>query len=326
VAVRYATTITLTLLVFWARLYWGAGANKYPFLIFIPVIFACGAFLNRGNGFLASALSAALCAFFLMPPAGSLLVSDTEDRLTLILFLGIGFGISFVVEALHVGLAELAAEHERTRTAVQDRQLLLEELSHRTRNDFANVVTLLSLQARTSNPDVRDALTAAADRVQTIARVHRRLELRNNRVVVDTKSYIGELCADLRLSQFSTRPIAIECNAESHSLSLEKAVPLGLIVNESITNAAKHAFPENRQGIIKVGFIRMAGIYKLTIADNGTGSGNGRPKRPDALGNRLMQLLAGQLDSTLNVENGAGGTTVTVSIMVKTAKPEEPKK
>src|SRR5690606_23449864 len=101
-----------------------------------------------------------------------------------------------------------------------------------------------NLQSRSAEEDTREALVSAADRVQTIARVHRRLELHGERVVVDTKSYISELCADLRLSRLAMRPIALECDAERHSISLEKAVPLGLIINESITNAAKHAFPD----------------------------------------------------------------------------------
>jgi two-component sensor histidine kinase len=160
-------------------------------------------------------------------------------------------------------------------------------------------------------------LASAAERVQTIARVHRRLELRHARVVVDSKSYIEELCADLRVSRLAMRPIAIECRAESHPLRLEKAVPLGLIINESVTNATKHAFPGERSGIINVSFERMGDVYKLTVADNGIGrnetSGDG------GLGNRLMQMLAAQLGSHVDVKALNPGTAVVVSIVVKTA-------
>jgi two-component sensor histidine kinase len=196
--------------------------------------------------------------------------------------------------------------------------MLLEELSHRTRNDFANVITLLNLQARSAEGSARESLVSAADRVQTIARVHRRLELRDGRVVVDTRSYIGELCADLRLSRLATRPIAIECAAESHSISLEKAVPLGLIINESITNAAKHAFPDQRQGIIKVLFERLGDNYRLTVADNGVGHRSSGHE--SGIGNRLMQMLAAQLGSKVAVEPLTPGTAVVVTIAVKTVK------
>ena len=199
---------------------------RYPFLVFIPVILGSGALLDRGNGFLATGLSTGLVDYYNLPPLYSMAVASGQDQAALALFFFIGVFISLVVEALHVGLVDLAIEHEKARAAVEDRELLLDELAHRTRNDFANVVTLLNLQSRSAGDDAREALVAAADRVQTIARVHRRLELRGDHVGVDTKSYINE-CADLRLSRLAMRPVAIECNAESHSISLEKRCRLG---------------------------------------------------------------------------------------------------
>lgn len=302
----------------WGLLSFGQGNPSYPFLAFIPVILICGMFLNRGNGLLATILGAAFCAYYLLPPKGEIFIAAMEDQLGLVLFVLIGIAITALVELLHTGLVELCVEHERARKALADRGLLLEELSHRTRNDFANVVTLLRLQSRSASDEVRDALMAAADRVQTIARVHRRLDLRGDRVVVDTKSYIDELCADLRLSLFAIRPIAIEHHADSHTLSLDKAVPLGLIINESVTNAAKHAFPDDHAGLVLVSFIRIGDIYRLTIADNGVGLVT--PTREGALGTRLMQMLAGQLDSRVEVEQRNPGLAVVVSIAVKTQR------
>ena len=320
VAVRYAITTTLVLAIVWAKVTWSGGElQRDPFLIFIPVILGSGALLDRGNGFLATGLSTALVDYYMLPPIRSMAVTSGQDQAALALFFFTGVLISLVVEALHVGLVELATEHENARTAIKDRELLLDELAHRTRNDFANVVTLLNLQSRSAGEDAREALVAAADRVQTIARVHRRLELRGDHVVVDTKSYITELCADLRLSRLAMRPVAIECNAESHSISLEKAVPLGLIINESITNAAKHAFPDDRQGIIKVSFQRAGNVYKLSVADNGVGQ-IGQQARDGGLGNRLMQMLAAQLDSKVEIEPRTPGTAVIVTIVVKTAR------
>lgn len=318
VSVRYLITIATVSIVMWAWMQTDAHAQRYPFLIFIPVIFACGAFLDRGNGFLATILSAGMSDYYMLPTLGSLTVANGDDQIALALFIVVGFMIAAVVEALHVGLVDLAIEHERTQVAVRDRELLLEELSHRTRNDLANVITLLNLQARSVDGAAREALVSAADRVQTIARVHRRLEIFNNKVVVDTKSYIGELCSDLRLSRLASRPIALECDAESHAISLEKAVPLGLIVNESITNAAKHAFPDQRQGIISVRFVRDDNVYKLTVEDDGVG--NATAAHDGGIGSRLMQMLAAQLGSNVTIEPRMPGTAVVVTIAVRTAK------
>lgn len=316
VLLRYA--ITAVLVATTTGLLIGLGGvtgDRYPFLMFVPVVFICGMLFDRGNGFFATMLSAVACAFYFLSPSHSLDIWNVGDRGAFAVFIVIGFAISVVVEALHAGLVALATERESAQQAVKDRDLLLNELAHRTRNDFANVVTLLNLQARSADAGAREALVSAAERVQTIARVHRRLDLRNERVVVDTKSYIGELCADLRLSRLAMRPIAIECEVESHSISLEKAVPLGLIINESVTNAAKHAFPDQRQGKIIINFRRDGDNYRLVVADNGVGNGG---VSSGGIGNRLMGMLAAQLNSKLSLEPRSPGMAVVVVIPVMT--------
>lgn len=315
---RYAITVLLVALTVLVQLALdGSTVDRYPFLTFIPVVFVCGMLFDRGNGFLATILSAMACVFFFLSPHHSLDILQGRDQGGLVLFVVIGFAISSVVEALHSGLVALATEKEVARDTVRDRDLLLNELAHRTRNDFANVVTLLNLQSRSANSEAREALASAAERVQTIARVHRRLELHNDRVVVDTRAYIDELCADLRLSRLAMRPIALDCEVESHSISLEKAVPLGLIINESVTNASKHAFPEQRQGHITVHFQRVGLQYRLTIADNGVGS---ETVTNGGIGNRLMGMLAAQLNGDLSFEPMSPGMAVVVVIPVKTEK------
>lgn len=315
---RYAITVAMVAATVLLQLGLGGGLGiRSPFLAFIPAIFIGAALLDSGNGFFATILSALACIYFFIEPAHTFAVYDLHDEADVVLFLIIGFAISWVLEALHVGLVALTAERELATTTVRDRSLLLDELAHRTRNDFASVVTLLNLQSRSANEEAREALTAAAERVQTIARVHRRLELRHDRVVVDTKSYIAELCSDLRLSRLALRPIALDCEVESHSISLEKAVPLGLIINESVTNAAKHAFPDQRQGQINVTFRRESQTYRLLIADNGVGDGN---VSNGGIGNRLMGMLAAQLGAKLEVEPQSPGMAVVVDIPVKTER------
>lgn len=318
VAFRYLITICAVFAVMWVWTRISHDTHGYPYLIFFPVIFACGALLDRGNGFLATILSAAVVDYFMQPPLRSLTITAGDDQIALALFIIVGFVISFVVEALHIGLVDLSIEHQRVQAAVRDREVLLEELSHRTRNDLANVITLLNMQARSLDGAAHDALVSAADRVQAIARVHRRFQIHNHRVVVDTKSYICELCDDLRLSRLASRPIALQCDAESHLISIEKAVPLGLILNESVTNATKHAFPDERAGVIGVRFVRTDDTYTLTVADNGVGTAAAVSQR--GTGSRLIQMLAAQLESKIATEPRTPGTAIVVTIPVKTAK------
>ncbi len=163
VALRYVMTAVLVALTVWAQMTWSSeAADRYPFLIFIPAIFVAGALLDRGNGFFATVLSAIACAYYFLDPRYSLSVANSGDQAALALFVLIGFAISAVVEALHVGLVELAVERETAHAALKDRDLLLNELSHRTRNDFANVVTLLNLQSRSANDEAKEALASAA--------------------------------------------------------------------------------------------------------------------------------------------------------------------
>ena len=91
-AARYAITTGIVAMVGLLSLKWGHSDQRYPFLIFFPVIFACGVLLDRGNGFLATGLSALFCGYFLLPPFGSSSVGINADQFALALFLLIGFG------------------------------------------------------------------------------------------------------------------------------------------------------------------------------------------------------------------------------------------
>lgn len=283
-----------------------------PFLLFFPAIVLCAVLLNRGSGYVATVTAALYCAIFLLPSNGELASRDTA---ALIIFILVGLGIAALVEKLRERLLELREAEERASVLAMERQLLVDELAHRTRNDFTNVVTLLNLQAAASEDSARDAFKAVADRVRTIARVHRRLHVTDKRVVVDSREFLLELCDDLRFFRVAERPIQIQIAVESHMISLEKAVPLGLIVNELVTNATKHAFPDDRTGKILVSFKRNGGFYELCVEDDGVGISGSKP----GLGTRLLRLLAGQLGSTYELGPSVlGGARAVINIRVRT--------
>ena len=315
--IRYPITIVLVLLTGWAWQTFFSAAGDYPFLIFFPVIFACAALFDRGNGFVAAILSAIYAEYFILQPTHSLAVSRASDVFALVLFLAIGLLGAAALEALHAKIEESAKEHDRSQQLAQDRQVLIEELAHRTRNDLANIATLLNIEARSAIPEAREVLQTASDRVQAVARVHRHLELRREIVVVDSKLYISELCDGLRLSRLASRSVSLDSVAESHPLGIEKAVPLGLIVNEAVTNAAKHAFPDDRPGKISVRFERSGDVYHLTIRDNGCGRTNAAS---EGTGSRLILMLAAQLGGTVDTQSSPVGTVVILKIPVKAAK------
>ena len=85
-----------------------------------------------------------------------------------------------------------------------------------------------------------------------LARVHQRLTIEDGAAVLDTKQFIADLCHDLRSSLVGFRPVTISVSAESHPITLQRAVALGLMINELLTNALKHAFPDGRPGQVEV--------------------------------------------------------------------------
>ena len=305
---RYACTTAIVLATGWICLQLDIDP---PYLLFFPAIFFCAAAFDRGSGFLATLLSVLFAAYQLVAPLNPAV--RTQDEIQLALFVVIGLAVAWLVEALRARIIELSKEKELSESLAQDRQVLMDELAHRTRNDLANVVTLLRLQAKEASAEARESLNAAADRVQTIAKVHRRLEVNDERVVVNSKHYLEELCDDLRTTRLAGGLIQLDCQVESHSIGVEKAVPLGLIVNELVTNAAKHAFRDKGYGRIAVSFSELGNSYRLQVSDDGIGyDPNGRSA---GLGQGLLKLLASQLGSNLKTDSTSMGTIASVDIL-----------
>ena len=133
------------------------------------------------------------------------------------------------------------------------------------------------------------------------------------RVIVNSKQYLEELCDDLRATRLASGLIQLDCQVESHSIGVEKAVPLGLIVNELVTNAAKHAFQEKSHGRIAVSFSEVGDSYYLQVSDDGIGYDTSSVSA--GLGHGLLKLLASQLGSSLKTHADSRGTTASVGIL-----------
>ncbi|MBB5692142.1 sensor histidine kinase [Muricoccus pecuniae] len=329
VPVRYAITLAVTLGVFAVRrLADSVLPSGYPFLLSFIGILLCSALFDRGAGLLATLVSALLATYFYISPVGSLSVEEVSDLVALILFIAVGATVAFVVEALNRAVAR-ANRAERART------LLLQEFRHRTRNDLNALVGLLRLRARSAPSEAaRDGLQEAANHAFAMARVHARLAPDDGAedrdpTFVDTRDFVTGLCADLDGMHLGAglRPVAVVAEAEAHLIPSDRAVPLGLVLNEAVTNALKYAFPEDRSGTVRVGFAREGDDYLLTIRDDGLGLPeegdleDAPPAAPHAgsgLGTRLLRGLAAQLRgsfSRLPGEDGVG-TVVTLRFPV----------
>lgn len=311
----------------------------YPFLPFLLAILAAGTVFNQGSGFVATALSAPLAAWFFLPPTGSSFVADARARVALLLFLVVGASIAFVVESLHRALLREKRARADLARSEEQRRLLLNEFRHRTRNDLQSLSALLLLRARAApSSAAADGLREAAEHARALARVHAWLAHGDvpgtgggDPARVDTNDFIEGFCRDLdrALSAGELRPVALIAGAEPHSLDAERAVHLGLVLNELVTNASKYAFPDNGAGTVRVGFARQDESFVLTVADNGVGlppDDGPAPrsrKRPlgTGLGTRLLQGLAAQLRGTLSRRAGEDGAGTEAELRFPVAEP-----
>jgi two-component sensor histidine kinase len=186
---------------------------------------------------------------------------------------------------------------------------LFDELNHRVKNNLTLVSGLLQMQARGAlNATVREQLTKAADRVHSIAQVHAALYRGASSHDVDFGGYLQDLCAGLSKSLFSDDRIAIEVAAETVSLAVDTALPLGMVVNELVTNAVKYAYPEPERGVIRVRFVRENEGLLLSVSDKGPGLPQKAEKPNGALGMKLVTSLVAQVQGELRVRPRPGAT------------------
>ncbi len=226
--------------------------------------------------------------------------------------------------AITILFAELFRRSVHRATAERDRELadrdlFLEEFDHRVKNNFAIVAALLDLQRRrTRNTETEAALGEALARVESIARAHRHLYRGGGSAApgeVDMATYLQELSTALAESLFLRGAITLDCRSEHGALPRDRAVSIGLIVNELVTNAAKHAFAGRETGRIEVRFESTGPGWRLIVADDGIGMPESdAPRRDGGLGQRLIDAFVRQARGRLATESGVAGTVVTVAL------------
>ncbi|MEI6393754.1 MAG: PAS domain S-box protein [Verrucomicrobiota bacterium] len=198
--------------------------------------------------------------------------------------------------------------------SLAEKTVLLREIHHRVKNNLQIIISLLNLQAGQSQKgDMLDILATTRNRVRSMALIHENLYRSENLAYLNLTNYLEDLCANLLRSAGPVRAgVRIESQVENKSISigLNQAVPFGLLINEMVTNALKHAFPGERTGIIRV-TIQSPTREKvlLTVTDDGVGLPAALdPHHTESLGLRLVYLLTDQLHGTVNFERGQGTT------------------
>jgi len=186
--------------------------------------------------------------------------------------------------------------NERLSAELEAKDALLKEVYHRMKNNLATVASLLSLEAAS----VRDeralaAFDACQSRIQAMALVHESLYGSGDLSRIDVGPYLVKIAERLVPSSDDSLRVRLEIEAESALLDPAVAIPLGLVANELVTNAFKHAFPGGRRGLIKVRLIRAGSTLEFSVSDDGAGLPPGLdPREARSLGLQLVRGLARQ--------------------------------
>jgi two-component sensor histidine kinase len=193
----------------------------------------------------------------------------------------------------------------------QQKEILLKEIHHRVKNNLQVISSLLSLQSNDIvDTNALDAVKEGQNRVKSIALIHQKLYQNEDLSSVDFDVYAEELVSYLRAALQSTNS-NIEINVEAHNVSLDidTAVPLGLILNELVTNSLKYAFPNEEEGYVNISleYSNKENMLQLKVEDNGIGlPANFDISKSTSLGLKLVRMLCQQLDGKLHYSNGSG--------------------
>ncbi|MHB8091462.1 MAG: transporter substrate-binding domain-containing protein [Syntrophales bacterium] len=203
---------------------------------------------------------------------------------------------------------------EKIKAALREKETMLMEIYHRVKNNMQVISSMLSLQSSyLQDEKAREALQNSIDRVKTMADIHNLLYNSGDLARIDLAGLIKDLTGRLQQSySVAESPVDVQVDTSDVSLTIETAIPCGLILNELVTNALKHAFPKGKGGKITIAIRSEDNQVVLTVQDNGVGLPDAVDfQHPQSLGLELVNLLVGQINGKINVQVD-GGTTFTV--------------
>ncbi len=195
---------------------------------------------------------------------------------------------------------------------LSDRDLMLKEVHHRIKNNMNTIYGLLALQTATiSEPAAVAAIKDAASRVNSMMLLYDKLYRSHNVAALSVKAYISSLADEIIDNFPNSKSVTVQKEIEDFTIDVKHLQPLGIIINELLTNIMKYAFPANEKGVIKISIFNNSGAVTVIIKDNGAGI----PESVDfnnsrGFGLMLVQLLAKQLKGDVSIERGDGTSVI----------------
>ncbi len=189
----------------------------------------------------------------------------------------------------------------------KEKEFLLKEIHHRVKNNLETISSLLSLQtAQIDNQEFQNIMVESQNRVHSMGMIHENLYQGENMAAIEMKQYFQNLGGYIIDSFDATELITFDCAMDSLELDVDRAIPIGLIVNELITNSLKYAFPDNRIGRITITLSETDSQLLLKVCDDGIGIDKNTGIKGTGFGTQLVKLLTKQLDGNMTLITNRG--------------------
>lgn len=280
----------------------------FPYLTFFPAVLLTAFFCGTGPGAVVAVLSIFSAWYWFIPPFDSFAL-DHQSSIAVLFFVVILCADLLIIHVMTAALRYLGKERDRTTALLEQQKTLFEELQHRTANNMSFIGALLSMHKRRvrGQPDAVLAFEDAALRLDSMARIHRRLyDPTNIDLAIDV--YLRELLGDVFQSAGS-EGISVFVSSSVKRLDVNRLITLSLIVSELATNALKHAF-NGRSGQFSIEIDSEGSNYVLTARDDGPGFADSfDPATSDRLGFRILTSFVRTLDGTLSFHSDRGAVT-----------------
>lgn len=280
--------------------------ERAPFaLVFVAVV---GAAVLAGwrSGLLALIVGQLLVWYFIIPQSWSFVIENSTLAAALLLATAAELLILIII-TLYQREVALAWSKREGQMGLLEKALA--EIDHRTVNNYEAVLALILAQAKaTGDQPVKEALQKIADRIKAIANASRRLAATSESLEkVRLDEHLRELCAQIE-EGLARGNVGLECEFTKVSLEPDQTTAVSMLVNELVTNALKHAFPDGRDGVVRVALTQVAGGLDLVVKDNGVGLKSSPRTQSTGLGSRLVDTFVRQLRAKHEVETGDAGT------------------
>lgn len=216
----------------------------------------------------------------------------------------------------------LSTKNEQISEALAEREILLKEIHHRVKNNLQVISSLLYLQAESLDDETAiDAVRQGQHRVEAMGLIHQRLYSADDVRGVDIQGYFEQLCEEI-ITVFGDEDTEIDYQVETNKLKLDidTVIPLGLIVNELITNAIKYAFREKEEGLIAINVNQEENKLVVRVKDNGIGMTEESLKKANSFGWKMMRSLSRKLEAEIKIKNDSGTIVELIAARYKLVK------